>query len=231
MIRSLSFLIPGYRDALTIATAVMKARDMGQDLNIPFEIIVVNDNSPDNLAGILHKLKNTIPQLKVITHTQNKGYGATIKELYSIGTKEWLFTVPGDYQVSAVELKHLLPLAGGNDMILGNRTKRVDLPNRKRQSTVYNWLLQKLFRMPVHDANSVRLMRKIIMQKVKLTSSSAFVDAELVLRARDAGFRITEAPITHRSRAGGSGSGGGGSLKTILPTIKDMFVFYLSQII
>jgi len=230
MIRSLSFLIPSYNDELTIEIVVTKAKDVGRRLKIPFEIIVINDASPDHLADVLNKLKKTIPQLKVITHSQNKGYGGTIKELYSAGSKEWLFTLPGDYQVAADELTHLLPLVTKADMILGRRTKRSDIPSRKRQSTIYNWLLQNLFHIPVHDANSVRLMRRSIMQKVKLFSASAFVDAELVLRTRDAGYRISEATITHRCRAGGSGSGGGGSLKTILPTIKDMVVFYLHHI-
>lgn len=229
MIRSLSFLIPSYRDELTIATVVAKAHEVGKRLNIPFEIVVINDHSPDNLTEELRKLKKTVPQLNAITHMQNKGYGTTIKELYLAGTKEWLFTIPGDYQVSAVELKHLLPFTNKADMILGRRVKRSDIPSRKRQSKIYNMLLQKLFRMPVHDANSVRLMRRSIMQNVKLTSSSAFVDAELVLRARDAGFRIAEAPITHRGRAYGSGAGGGGSLKTILPTIKDMILFRIQR--
>jgi len=231
MIRSLSFLIPSYHDELTIKIVVTKAQEMGRRLKIPFEIIVINDASPDNLAQVLNKLKKTIPQLKIITHSQNKGYGETIKELYSAGSKEWLFTIPGDYQVAADELTHLLPLVNKADMILGRRTKRSDIPSRKRQSNIYNMLLQNLFHIPVHDANSVRLMRRSVMQKVKLTSTSAFVDAELVLRARDSGFRISEATITHRSRTGGSGSGGGGRLKTILPTIRDMVVFYLQQVV
>jgi glycosyltransferase involved in cell wall biosynthesis len=230
MIRSLSFLIPAYNDELTISTVVAKAQEVGKRLNIPFEIIVINDHSPDNLAQVLATLKKTVSQLKVITHAQNKGYGATIKELYLAGTKEWLFTIPGDYQVGAEELTHLLPLVNKADMILGRRTNRSDMPNRRRQSTIYNMLLQKLFRIPVHDANSVRLMRRSIMQTVRLTSTSAFVDAELVLRASKAGFCIAEAPITHRHRAGGSGQGGGGRLKTILPTIKDMIVFGIKQI-
>jgi glycosyltransferase involved in cell wall biosynthesis len=231
MIRSLSFLIPAYNDELTIATVVTHARNTGRRLKIPFEIIVINDRSPDNLFAALTKLKKTIPQLTVITHSKNKGYGATIKELYSAGTKEWLFTIPGDYQVGAEELLHLLPLTKTSDMILGRRMKRNDMPNRRRQSTIYNMLLQKLFHIPVHDANSVRLMRRSIMKTVILTSTSAFVDAELILRARSAGFRINEAPITHRSRVGGSGSGGGGSLKTILSAIKDMIAFGIQQII
>ena len=230
MIRSLSILIPSYRDEVTINAVVTKARNVGRRLKIPFEILVINDASPDHLAQKLAKLQKTIPELNVVTHLSNQGYGGTIKELYSAGTKEWLFTVPGDYQVSAEELMRLLPLTNQADMILGRRTNRSDIPSRKQQSAVYNWLLQTLFHIPVHDANSVRLMRRSIMQKVKLTSSSAFVDAELVLRTRDAGFRIAEAPITHRSRAGGSGSGGGGSLKTILPTIKDMVIFFFTHV-
>ncbi len=227
MIRSLSFVIPAYNDEKTIQTAIGEARDEAKRLNIPFEILVIDDKSPDNQAQVLHRLKKKIRELRVIYHTVNKGYGGTIKELYYTGKYQWLFTIPGDYQIGAKELRKLTPFVDRADMIVGRRIKRNDPKARQRQSKIYNFLLQLLFGMPVHDANSVRLMKRDVMKKVKLTSESAFVDAELVLRARDAGFRIVEVPIIHHGRAKGSGTGGGGSLKTILPTIQDMIRFFL----
>lgn len=231
MIRSLSFLIPSYRDALTIGTVINEANAVGKALKIPFEILVVNDASPDNLADVLRELKKKIPQLAIITHFQNKGYGATIRQLYTTGSKQWLFTIPGDYQVGAKELKKLIPHSNSFDMVVGRRIERNDLPSRKRQSSIYNAILQKLFHIPVHDANSVRLMKQSIINTIQLTSTSAFVDAELVLRAQRAGYRIAEVPIVHRRRAHGAGKGGGGSMRTILPTMIDIAAFALNTII
>ena len=82
-----------------------------------------------------------------------------------------------------------------------------------------------LYHVDLHDSNSVRLMKTSVMKSVSLTSSSAFVDAELAIRAKRAGFTIIEIPIAHRARAGAGASGG--KLKVILPTIMDMIKFFL----
>ena len=67
-------------------------------------------------------------------------------------------------------------------------------------------------------------MKTSIITTVQLSSLSAFVDAELAIQARKAGFHVTEVPIAHRARAGTGASGG--KLTIILPTIKDMIVFF-----
>lgn len=228
-LRSLSILIPAYNDGSSIQTVVEEAQLVAQKNALRYEIIVVNDASGDNTRVVLSRLAKRIKYLRVITHEVNLGYGATIKELYYAGIHEWLFTIPGDYQVGAKELAKLLPLASQSDMIIGWRTDRSDSQARKHQSKIYNSLLQLFLRMPVHDANSVRLMKRQVMQKIRLTSTSAFVDAELVLRAKKAGFDISEAEIIHRERARGT-QGGGGRLATILPTILDMILFFIKYL-
>ena len=62
-------------------------------------------------------------------------------------------------------------------------------------------------------------MKKDVLAKIKLETSSAFVDAELAVSAKKKGMRIIEVPIAHR-RALAKGSGG--SLAAILPTVADM---------
>lgn len=63
-------------------------------------------------------------------------------------------------------------------------------------------------------------MKRQVIQSVKLVSDSAFVDAELAIRAKRKGYRIVEIPVIHKMRAD-SGATGGNFRKTILPTIYD----------
>lgn len=214
---SLSFLIPAYNDEATIGRVIAEAMAVGKRVAKKFEIVVINDGSRRKIR----------PRLAtVITHPVNQGYGRTIKELYYVGRYDWLFTIPGDHQVGARELEKLTPYTSNADMILGWRAKRNDPPNRLIVSRIYNTLLRMLFGVTLHDANSVRLMRRSVLQNIKLTSFSAFVDAELVIRAREAGFGIIEVPISHRPRAGGK-RGGGNQWPTIAATILDMIRFGL----
>ncbi len=225
MQESLTFIIPAYNDAGTIQTVVQKAAAVGKTLRIPFGILIIDDKSLDRTPDILKHL--SYPHIHVIFHGKNLGYGQTIKELYTKAGNQWLFSIPGDYQIAPKELKKLWRHKGDADMIIGWRKTRHDHPARLRESWIYNFILHILFGLPFHDINSVRLMKTSITQSLHLTSTSAFVDAELVIRAVRSGYRVIEIPISHRARAGGSGSGG--RLTTIMPTIKDMLVFWISE--
>lgn len=223
--KSLSFLIPAYNDGSTIATQVTDSHTMGKKLGIPFEIIVINDGSSDQTARILTKLAKRFRELRILTHVINKGYGATIKELYYAANKEWLFTIPGDYQVQAKELGKLLPHEGVADIILGWRTDRQDTGIRQHQSQIYNLIIPLLFHTETHDINSVRLMKSVLMKSITLQGTSAFTDAELIIKAKRLGYAVREIPIGHRIRHVGTGTGGGGKLRVILPTIWEMLLF------
>lgn len=226
----LSFLIPAYNDEETIEKTVIEARDTGRKISSKFEIVVINDTSPDKTGEQLRRLERRVPELRVLTHTSNKGYGGTIKDLYYAGKYEWMFTTPGDYQIPPKEIIKLLPYIDEADMIIGWRVNRNDPPERLRQSLVYNTLLKILYGISLHDINSVRLMKKDMMKSIKLTTVSAFVDAELTIRAIRQGFKVIEKPVAHLSRYSGEETAGGGKLKTILPVIKDMIVFRLTNI-
>ncbi|MBI4066377.1 glycosyltransferase family 2 protein [Candidatus Gottesmanbacteria bacterium] len=221
---SLSFLIPCYNDETTIERVIAEAADVGKRVAKMFEMIVINDGSRDMTGSRLVRLAKKFKELHVITHPMNQGYGRTIKELYCTGKFEWFFSIPGDYQVGASELLKLIPYIRRADMMLGWRVRRNDPPNRLIVSWVYNTLLRVLFGLKLHDINSVRLMRRSILKNIDLTSPSAFVDAELVIRAKRVGFRVAEVPIAHRARQDAR-QGRGNQWRTIMETIRDMVRF------
>ncbi len=209
---SLSILIPAFNDEKTIGKVIGEAKAAK-----PSKIIIIDDGSTDTSEEILKKFKG----ITLIMHPKNEGYGRTIKELYYSGNSDWLFTVPGDYQVGAKELLKLLPYTDSADMIIGWRKERKDPLSRLIQSAMYKSLLWILFGIQLHDVNSIRLIRRNMMDTIKLESNSAFVDAELAIKAIKAGLRILEVPISHRASVK-TGRGGGGKWWTIVPTIWEM---------
>jgi glycosyltransferase involved in cell wall biosynthesis len=220
----LSVVIPAYNDAFTIAQVIQEADAAAREIADRYEIRVINDASSDGTAGVLDKLSRQYKRLVVSTHQHNQGYGGTIRELYLTATQEWIFSVPGDNQIPPAEVEKLVPYADSADMIIGRRVNRNDPPERLRQSRVYNALLRLLYGLELNDVNSVRLMKRDVVRSIELTSLSAFVDAELAIDAKKAGFTIVEVPINHRAR-NDEGGAGGGSMKTILPTVMDMIKY------
>ncbi len=212
----LTFIIPCYNDAQTITTVVNGCFAVAEKLRVRAAVTVLNDGSTDRSARVLASL----PDVTVMSHRKNMGYGRTMRDLYASVTTPWLVSIPGDYQINPKELVSLWRNRRRADMIIGWRKLRRDSPARLRQSGIYNMLLRLLFRIGLHDANSVRLMRRTVFKKISLRFTSAFVDAELAIRAARRGFRVIEVPIRHRARP--HEGAGGGKLTTILPTIRDM---------
>ncbi|KKR02040.1 MAG: glycosyltransferase [Microgenomates group bacterium GW2011_GWC1_39_12] len=227
---SLSILIPAYKDEDTIEFVVKRAVQAARAVTSVFEIIVLNDASPDNTGIVLQKLKKQIPQLKVRTHVINQGYGRTFSELYFSGIYDWLYIIPGDYQIDPMEIKKLVSSTNRADMIIGRRIHRQDNEKRKQQSAIYNALLCLLFGITLHDINSIRLMKRIVVKRNNILNvKSAFVDAQLTISAIRDGFMVIERPIVHRKRISSGASGG--KLKIIIPVIIDMMKYKLRNLL
>lgn len=220
---SLSILIPAYNDDKTIKEVVQQAYQIGKKYTKKLEIIICDDGSSDGTLKMIGNMLKDIP-LRLIKHQRNLGYGQTIKELYLTAANDFVFTIPGDRQIRADVLAILLRKIDKLDLVVGMRKKRQDSFWRRGQSIIYNNLLKYLGKVSIHDVNSSKLLKKNILDKITLDYESAFVDAELCLKAQRRGFQVGEVMIPHYSDR--HRKGGGASLKTVLPTIRD-FLFFL----
>jgi len=216
----LSIIIPAYNDAGSIESVVREAGGMAERITPRAEILVVNDASRDSTGEILDKLATEIRGLRVIHHEVNRGFGWTIRELYLGARGDLVFSIPGDGQIRASQIHRMLPAAALADMVVGWREIRNDPGRRKRQSYVYNFLIRFLYRVTIGDVNSAKLIHRRVLDGMTLETKSAFVDAELCIRALRRGMTIRGVVIDHMPRQFGSGSGG--KSKIILETIRDM---------
>ena len=160
------------------------------------------------------------PHVRLINHEVNRGYGFTIRELYLSGKKDLIFSLPGDYQYAPKELQEMAKGLDEYDFVIDLRVKRNDPPRRKLQSHVYNTMLHLLYGNKHKDVNSIKLFKRSILENIQLKSTTAFVDAELCIRAERAGFKIVEIPIEHLPRLSQGASGG--KFSVIVETFSDL---------
>jgi glycosyltransferase involved in cell wall biosynthesis len=217
---SLTFCIPAYNDQETITRVIERSILAGKALHVPFKINVLNDGSLDRTSEILSTLKKQFPTLTIITHTKNQGYGKTIRELYFSAKTRWLFSVPGDFQIDPMEIFKLWKEKERGDIILGVRHKRQDGWIRGFISRIYHILLYVLYGVTVHDVDSVRLVRTHVLPSLGLMSVTAFVDAEMIVRATQKRLRVVEISIEHKPRLYGISRGIHWS--TSIPTFLDI---------
>lgn len=202
---SLTVFFPAYNDGGTIASMVISAIRTARTLTPDFEVVVVNDGSRDRTAEILDELARRCPELRVVHHAQNQGYGGALRSGFAAATRDLIFYTDGDAQYDPAELTLLWQaMRPGIDLVNGYKISRSDPLHRVVIGRVYHYTVKLLFGLKVRDVDcDFRLMRRAIFDTVRLEKSSGVICLELMKKVQDAGFRIAEVPVHHYHRAYG----------------------------
>ena len=201
----LSVFFPAYNDSGTIASMVIRAVQAAAALTPDYEVIVVNDGSSDATAEVADELARTYPQVRVIHHGKNRGYGGALQTGIRSATKELIFYTDGDAQYDPGELSllwsHLTPEA---DLVNCYKISRSDPMHRIVIGRLYHHIVSLMFGLKMRDVDcDFRLMRRSMFEVINLEKTSGVICLEMMKKVQDAGFRIVEVPVHHFHRAFG----------------------------
>jgi glycosyltransferase involved in cell wall biosynthesis len=201
----LTFFFPAYNDAGTIGSLVVRAVQVASALTHDFEILVVNDGSDDATGAIAEELARTYPQVKVIHHPRNRGYGGALRTGFAAAGKALIAYTDGDGQYDAAELETLWArLTPDVDIVTGYKISRSDPMHRIVIGRIYHHIVKLMFGLRVRDVDcDFRLMRREVFERVGLEHNSGVICLELMRKVQDAGFRIVEVPVHHYHRTHG----------------------------
>lgn len=201
----LTVMFPAYNDARTIGTLVEYSAALLPRIADTYEIVVVNDASPDDTAAVLAELQTRIPCLRVVTHETNRNYGGALRSGFAAGTQELLFYTDGDGQYDPTELVDLIPHWEGCGMVNGYKIQRADAWHRIVIGRLYHHTTKVMFGLKIRDVDcDFRLIRREALERIHLTSFRGSICAEMVRKIQDAGYEIVEAPVHHFPRMAGS---------------------------
>jgi glycosyltransferase involved in cell wall biosynthesis len=201
----ISAFFPAYNDGGTIPSMVLTALMTLRELSDDYEVIVVNDGSADYTPAVLEELAKRYPELRVIHHGQNQGYGGALRTGFSSATKDLIFYTDGDAQYDPREMTRLYEVwSDAVDFVNGYKISRSDPLHRVIIGRIYHWTVKLAFGLRLRDVDcDFRLMRRSIFDTVHLKSDSGVICVELMKKVQDAGFRIAEVPVHHYHRAYG----------------------------
>jgi glycosyltransferase involved in cell wall biosynthesis len=171
---------------------IIKAMDR---VNLPFEIIFVNDGSQDKTEEI----GRAITPLNLITLQRNYGQTAALDVGISHANGDIVVLIDADLQNDPEDILLLLnKINQGYDVVVGWRQIRKDHWTRKIFSKLANFIARKLLNLDIHDFGcGLKVYRTSFIKDFRLWGEAqVFLPAV----AKQRGAKITEVPVPHYPR-------------------------------
>jgi len=204
-------IIPTYNERDNLAPLTKRM----QSIELPLDIIFVDDGSPDGTGDLADDLAKTLPNISVI-HRQNKlGYGSAVIEGFRTALKKdyvRIFQMDADLSHDPASIPKLLEAARESDLVLGSRyiggVRVVDWEiGRVLLSYFANRYVKTITGLPLHDITTgFRCYRRDVLYsfdfaKVKANGYGFLI--EMAYRIWKSGGRLLEVPITYYGRKQG----------------------------
>jgi glycosyltransferase involved in cell wall biosynthesis len=202
---SLSIFFPVYNDWGTIGSMVALAISTAEQIANDYEIILVNDGSGESTVEVLSFIEKQFPQVRVVHHKKNRGYGGALRTGFAEARKGYVFYTDGDAQYDVRELKKLVAaMRPGIDVVNGYKIKRHDPWYRIAIGKLYHTVTKLAFGFTIRDVDcDFRLMRRGVFDRIHLEHNSGVICVEMIKKLHDAGCRFAEVPVSHFFRASG----------------------------
>lgn len=202
--KKISFVIPCYRSERTIETVVAEIRDTvstrGQDFD--YEVVLVNDCSPDNVWQVIQKLAAADPKVKGICLAKNFGQHSALMAGYSHATGDYIVSLDDDGQTPASETFKLVDkLEEGYDVVYGYYEHAAQHLFRRLGSWVNKKMAENIIGQPKSlKTTSFFIMRDFIAKEIVNYKHPFAYISGLVFRATK---NLGNVQVNHRRRLEG----------------------------
>lgn len=193
----LSVVVPVYNEEATLEPL---ARGIAEQLSAyDYRILFIDDGSTDGSYAALLQLRAENGRIDVIKFARNCGKTQALAVAFAQLTGDVVVTMDADLQDDPAELPRMLAkLEEGFDVVCGWKANRRDPFHKTIPSRFYNKGVNALFGLDIHDVNTgFKAMRAPVAKSLTLYAD---LHRLIPVMAAQAGFRVTEIPVTHHPR-------------------------------
>jgi glycosyltransferase involved in cell wall biosynthesis len=196
-----------YNEEAYVDRSVAAARAALEEMGCEWEILVVDDASTDGTGARADALAAADPRVRVIHNPVNRRLGGTLRAGFAAASKELVFYTDADLPVDLGQLPRAVRLLEYQqaDLLAGYRFDRTSEGLHRALYTIgYHVLIRLLFGLRIRDVNfAFKLFRRSLLQRIELRSEGSFIDAEMLLRARQAGAVMIQLGLDYFPRTRG----------------------------
>ena len=183
MKNSVTIIIPAFREEDNIEAAIDNALHVAQSVTQDYEIIVIDDGSPDKTGEFAGLKAQNNPNIRVASNVTNEGFGYSFARGVKMASKEFVTVFPGDNDMSALSLKDLLEARGSADLIISymQKTNKRSI-FRRIISKTFVMLMNLLFGLNLKYYNGAFICRTSLLKDIPIKSTGLAALAECIVR-------------------------------------------------
>lgn len=211
----LALVVPTLHEVANIERILQRIRTSLDPLDIPYELIIVDDDSRDGTAEVVRKISASDPRVRLLVRTHARGLGGAV-------VHGWKHNAAGIVGVIDADLQHppeLLPqlwraMESGVDLALASRyTERGTLshwhPLRYALSRLAIWLTWPIQKPAIHVKDPMSgffLVRRACIRDVHMETQGFKILLEILVRGNI--HSVTEVPFSFGLREAGTSKAG-----------------------
>jgi glycosyltransferase involved in cell wall biosynthesis len=198
---AVTVILPAYNEEKTIGDVISDITSIMEVLNVPYEIIVIDDGSTDKTGLIASNYKAT-----VLSNETTRGKGYSLRRALQYAQGDIIVTIDSDGEHKPKEIPDLIePLFNGTDIVAGSRF----LGNQRRPTTKLNQIGNFLFNATImtltgkvvtDSQTGFRAIKKHVLETLNLESDGYEIETEITVKSLRNGFVFKEKPITVERR-------------------------------
>jgi dolichol-phosphate mannosyltransferase len=207
----LSIVMPARNEEGCVGATLTRLTEVLHLASIPHEIILVDDGSTDSTASIVLALAEQYPEIRLVTNTDQHGFGMAIRFGIDNITGDAVTVVMADGSDSPADIvAYYRKLEEGYECAFGSRfisgSRIIDYPKYKLLlNRVVNHFIRAIFRFGFNDTtNAFKMYRTYVVDAMQPLISPHFnLTVEMPLKAIIRGYSYAVVPISWTNRSAG----------------------------
>jgi len=202
----LSVVIPAYNEERRISATLLDIDKYLSQQNYSYEIVVVNDGSKDNTAGIVKKTQELVKNLRLIDNQENHGKGWVTKQGILEAKGEYRIYIDADNAISMDQIESFWPELKHCDVVIGSielKGSKIEEHagwHRRFLGKISKYIIRIVAGLwEIHDTQrAFKIFPAKIAQDVfsRQTIYRWGFDIEILALSKRLGYKIKELPVT-----------------------------------
>jgi glycosyltransferase involved in cell wall biosynthesis len=198
---TVSVVIPAHNEADNLPTLLAEIAAAEKVAGVPFEMVVIDDQSQDDTPRLLQQLSNQYPRLRTLRMSWQSGQSSALSAGFDAAEGEIIVTIDADLQNDPRDIPKLINELQHADVAIGWRRDRKDPLSKKVISkfanAIRNWATSEC----VKDTGcGLKAFKRECIEKIhRFDGMHRFFPTLVKMH----GYQVAEVPVNHRPREHG----------------------------